>query len=346
MLNGHGKRTLLVQDVVGLAFALSIGATFNQVYLVKFPYNSRMRGRNPEVAFEHLLRYATRSLGDFKITDINDLELNLVKDGNEGELFSQLGMLNMGLYSKDFNVYSMFERVSIVSGMADLILSIDKPIVNKFNFLELLESRKWRKSMKEVPFDDIYFPELLKNNLSIANQSIKHLNKETVKSQIQFAKEASDLPSWFHSLVTSNPRMLIVNPYQEVSPLFARKIGKLIDGPEYDEFLPILIKPHPSTSDPENVISLLQDQISRDTLNVSFDINSEVLSEIPLEYFFVSLESPIALGSPSSSYFLLNSSQIKLVKKRSGSFFKDSIERANAGPFIRLCVDATFFSYQ
>jgi len=324
---------------------MSTGLEFAKVYLVKLPKNPRSRGRDPQITFDFLNCFAQNVLGDFKSISVANLQTELEQGGKGDSLVAQLGLLSPTLYDSEFSLEKFFDEVLVISGMADLMLSIDNNLRNNFRPIEFLESRHWRNNLKDLNFNAVYFPKLFRDDLSILGRPIVQIDKGIARKQIEFALSMKILSPWFKKLYEIPKKIIIINPYQVVTTRFAKKVSKIVRELEGLESIAILIKPHPSSLNPDTICAHIDDHLPIKSINATLGINGKEVSGIPLELFFTLPSFRSVIGSPSSAFFLLNHDQIKLVKQRSGYTKRDMLERANAGPFLRLCVSSDRIRY-
>lgn len=119
-------------------------------------------------------------------------------------------------------------------------------------------------------------------------------------------------------------------PFQD----FFKAYEKIIEQRRAQVDWEILVKPHPNVQFDKSLLTEIERNIGKETINSKLELEQAALNSIPLEFFLATSSSPFYLGPYSSATSVLNSTQFNYLQSRNSHIQRR--ERFNYKEFERI----------
>lgn len=229
-------------------------------------------------------------------------------------------------------------KVELLSFGADNLLPFSKLTDHFRTLLALRENFIWSKFLRALHADTLIVPAIshrpkhkfMGTELeTIDVNTIFSLNRMAIdlliSDYLPMLSEPTNIP-----MIILSPDNLELNP-KHISAI-AAKANHLMSKLEGN--VNVLVKPHPSTSNPSELIDFISTQLSTKPINQIQNIDPELLKSVPIEFLLLANNDHYFVGVPSSCLAFINPNRSFLVK----TFDKklDALYRRNYRFFLRF----------
>ncbi len=332
---------IVIQTPICLVMAIArYGSTGNTFVLLREDLNpARHRGRDIKFRQELVINLLKASSLSF-VETTSELVGDLIQSSNQdlaldfqisGKLW-QNGILPLKKETR------ISRKVELLSFGADNLLPFSNLTDHFRTLLALKENFIWSKFLRALHADTLIVPAISpRPKRKFMGTELETINVDTVFTANRMA--ISRLISEYLPMLPepTNVPIIILSPDNlEFKPkhfsAIATKANHLIS--RLDGNVNVLVKPHPSTSNPSELIDLISSQLSIKPINQILDIKPELLKSVPLEFLISTNRDHYFVGGPSSSLAFVNPNRAFLIRTFDRKL--DALYRRNYRFFLRF----------